>query len=294
MKILLTGATGFLGSHLLDVLLENHYQVVILKRSFSDTWRINHLLHKVKSHDVDKEPLEKSFQENNINVVIHTATHYGRNNDLASKVAETNTLFPLRLLETAIFFDTVTFFNADTLLHQCLNNYALSKKHFVQWLKLFSHAGRIRVVNLKIEHMYGPKDDKRKFVTWVLRQMITGTGKIPLTEGEQKRDFVYISDVVNAFLLVLQKQDNFSPFTEFDVGTGRAISIKAFILKLKGIVGKALGKDISAFLDFGALPYRQGEPMEIAADISKLIELGWNPKIPVDVGLQELVREELS
>jgi len=76
--ILLTGPTGFLGSHLLQALLNEGYKVIILKRSFSDTWRINHLLDNLKSYDINKTPLEKPFEENKIDIIIHTATNYGR------------------------------------------------------------------------------------------------------------------------------------------------------------------------------------------------------------------------
>ncbi|MFK5948574.1 MAG: GDP-mannose 4,6-dehydratase, partial [Methylococcales bacterium] len=65
-NILLTGATGFLGSHLLEALLNESYQVVILKRSTSDTWRINHLLEQVKSYDVDIQNLDLAFSEQSI------------------------------------------------------------------------------------------------------------------------------------------------------------------------------------------------------------------------------------
>ena len=52
IKILLTGATGFLGSHLLESFLHQGFEVVILKRSTSDTWRISHLIEKIKSYNI--------------------------------------------------------------------------------------------------------------------------------------------------------------------------------------------------------------------------------------------------
>ena len=76
--ILLTGATGFLGSHLLEALLAREYQVVILKRSFSNTWRINHLLDRVHSYDVDNVSVEKVFDKHKIDIVnIHFAGPMG-------------------------------------------------------------------------------------------------------------------------------------------------------------------------------------------------------------------------
>lgn len=293
MKILLTGATGLLGSHLLEAMLERGYSVITVKRSFSNTWRIDHLLTKVKAYDIDRIPLEAIFEENKIDVVIHTATHYGRTQEPASEIVDANLDFPLRLLETAIRFDTDTFFNTDTLLDRHLSNYALSKKQFAEWLKVFSEARKIRGINLKIEHMYGPGGDEKNFITWVLKQMIHGAKKVPLTRGEQKRDFVYISDVVDAYLLLLEKQEGPSSYSEFEVGTGQSVSIKSLVLRLKELVGRVQKREIETLLDFGSVPYRKGEPMEIQANISKLAAVGWKPKVPLDVGLRVLVEEEL-
>ena len=79
MKLLLTGATGFLGSNLIPAFLKAGHEVVILKRSFSDTWRIKDDLDKVRSYDIDLVPLERPFEEcGRFDCVVHTATNYGR------------------------------------------------------------------------------------------------------------------------------------------------------------------------------------------------------------------------
>ncbi|MGC8729298.1 MAG: NAD-dependent epimerase/dehydratase family protein, partial [Elusimicrobiales bacterium] len=70
--ILLTGATVFLGSHILKRFY-GKYEIIILKRSFSNTWRISNYLNKVKYYDIDKTDLSIPFKENKIDYVIHTA-----------------------------------------------------------------------------------------------------------------------------------------------------------------------------------------------------------------------------
>jgi CDP-paratose synthetase len=291
MNVLLTGATGFLGSHILRKLLERGYNLIILKRSISNTWRIANLLDKVKVYDIDKVGIEKPFEENRIDIVIHTATNYGRNKESASDVVETNLLFSLKLLETATFYNTDTFFNTDTLLYKYLNFYSLSKKQFVEWLKYFSN--KIQVVNLKLEHVYGPKDDDKKFVTWVVRQLIKNVDFIDLTEGDQERDFIYVDDVVDAYLLLIEKAKCLEDdYTEFDVGTGKPIKIRDFIYKVYETVAKK--QPIKTRLNFGAIPYREGEFMKINENIQPLLDLGWSPKIPLEKGIQILVEEELK
>jgi CDP-paratose synthetase len=285
--ILLTGATGFLGSHLLEALLKEGYAVVILKRSTSNTWRIQHLLEQVKTYDVDFQPLEDAFKEQRINAVIHTACQYGRNGESIHQMVESNLMFGLKLLDAATFFNTGTFFNTDTLLQKHLNAYTLSKKQFVEWLRQQSE--KIQVVNLRLEHMYGPKDDKTKFVPWVIDQLEQQVAEIKLTKGEQERDFVYIDDVVSAYLLTLEKSGQMERFTEFDVGTGRLTTVRNFVEALKSAYESKYGKSHTV-LNFGALPYRVGEMMTITVDNTLLTDLGWAANISMPEGVAEIIR----
>jgi nucleoside-diphosphate-sugar epimerase len=177
-------------------------------------------------------------------------------------------------------------------LHKYLTPYALSKKQLVEWLKVFSD--KIRVVNLRIEHMYGPKADNTNFVNWLINEMINEKEKIKLTKGEQKRDFIYISDVVFAYLTVLKNSEKMDNFNEFDIGTGRFITIKDFVIKTKEIVEEILLKKIKTYLNFGSLPYREGEFEEIKEDISSLSELGWKPITKIEEGLNKTIQYHLE
>ena len=284
--ILLTGATGFLGSHLLEALLREKYQVVILKRSTSDTWRIAHLLERMKSYDVDKGPVSRAFEDQRIDVVMHTACHYGRNADPLSAVVQTNILFGLQVLEASMQFNADTFFNADTLLPKYLNTYTLSKKQFVEWLRQNSSA--IQVVNMKLEHMYGPKDDEAKFIPWILSQFDAKVPEIKLTLGQQQRDFIYVDDVVSAYLKVLQEKESLPEFSEFDVGTGELVRLQEFLVRLKKVYEGRFGF-VPTELRFGAIPYRQGEMMSVEVDNRRLLKLGWNWKFDQASGIERLL-----
>jgi nucleoside-diphosphate-sugar epimerase len=288
MTILLTGATGFLGSHLLHRLLKLNYKVVILKRSTSNTWRIDSVLSKVKSYDIDKVDIENPFEEQRIDAVIHTVTNYGRNNSSAANTVDVNLMFSLKLLETATLFNTDIFFNTDTLLFKYLNYYSLSKKQFVEWLQYFSD--KIKVVNLKLEHMYGPKDDNTKFVTWIINQMLQNIEYIDLTEGIQKRDFIYIDDVVDVYVLMLEKSRIFEAFSSFDVGTGEQMELKEFILKIYSEISGI--KPINTKLNFGVKPYRDGEFMEIEESVQPLFDLGWKPQVSIENGIKKIIEYE--
>ena len=80
--ILLTGATGFIGSHLLEYLVRKGYEIVVLKRSTSDISRISKIINDVHTYDVDKTPIELAFKNHKIEVVMNLATSYGKKNEL--------------------------------------------------------------------------------------------------------------------------------------------------------------------------------------------------------------------
>jgi CDP-paratose synthetase len=288
--VLLTGATGFLGSHLLNALLSKGYKVVILKRSTSDIWRIKDINKKFASYDVDTQPIELAFKEQHIDAVIHTACHYGRNAESMTQIFESNLIFGLRIIDECLKFNIGTFINTDTLLQKHLNIYSLSKKQFVECLKQASKF--IQIANLKLEHIYGPKDDATKFVPWVLTQLEANVSDINLTLGEQERDFIYIDDVVSAYLTVLEKSPGLTNFIEFDVGTGKLVSVKSFLQNLKKIYEDSFGLR-NTKLNFGAIPYRDGEMMTVEINNQKLIDLGWFPLTNVEHGLKKTIKDKV-
>ncbi|MBI4699002.1 MAG: NAD-dependent epimerase/dehydratase, partial [Nitrospirae bacterium] len=285
-------------SHLLEGLLNENYKVVIIKRSFSNAWRIEHLLHKLRYYDADKESLEKVFKENEIDVVIHTATTYGRKGENHAAIIESNLLLPVKLLELSIshgtssFFNTDSFFNTSSLNYKYLSGYSISKRQLVEWLQLISD--KIQIVNLKLEHLYGPKDSNNKFVIWLITQCIKDEPELKLTAGEQKRDFIYVSDAVSAFLLTLRKRGQLSNYSEFEVGTGEGISIRDFAIKVKEKVSFVSGREVRTILNFGAIPYRAGECMERKADNSFLRQIGWNWSVSLNDGLEKTIKEMID
>jgi CDP-paratose synthetase len=287
--ILLTGATGFLGSHLLESFVAKGHEVVVLKRSTSDTWRIDHLLHKIISYNIDQVNLKTIFQEIEPEMIVHTACSYGRKNESLIDIVNSNLILGLDLLEESINSNVKTFINTDSLLPRNLNDYSLSKAQFTDWLQ--KRSDKIQVVNFKIEHMYGVKDDAKKFLPWLINEMIDGTGDINLTSGIQKRDFIYVSDVVAAYDLVMQKRQSISSWNEFEIGTNVFTEVKAFVLKIAGELEISYNREIVSRLKFGAIPYRSGDIMSPQLDNTKLLALGWQQNVVIADGVQKIIKD---
>lgn len=292
--ILLTGANGFLGSHLLEAFIQKSYRVVVLKRSTSNLWRIKHLAGRYKSYNVDKQSLEQAFEEQRIDFVIHTACHYGRNSDLISQIVESNLMLGLQILDACLKYEVDTFINTDTFFNnkkfnqKYLGSYTLSKKQFVEWLQLASE--KIQVINFKLQHVYGPKDDPSKFIPWFVSQLKMNVDEINLTSGKQKRDFIFVDDVVNAYLIVLEKKSFLSNFIEFDVGTGVTQSLSVFLNKIIDLYRSFQPKSKTELL-FGSMPDRENEIMEVDVNNTALLNLGWSAKSSVESALTVVLEE---
>lgn len=288
-KVLLTGATGFLGSYLLESFISKGFEVVILKRSTSDIWRISHLLDKVKIYNIDEITLKSIFNEIEPEIIVHTACSYGRKNENIIDIINSNLIFGLQLLEESIKNNVKTFINTDSLLPRNINDYSLSKAQFTDWLK--KQCNQIQVVNFKIEHMYGVKDDDKKFIPWLIKEMISGDSTINLTSGIQKRDFVYVSDVISAFNLIIQKCELLPVWNEFDVGTSTFTEVREFVLTIATLLEKKYNKVIVPRLNFGSIPYRNEEIMMPQLDNTNLIEHGWKHKVTIKEGVEKIIKQ---
>jgi len=287
-RILLTGATGFLGSHLAKALLIAGYELVALKRKSSTLRGMQSIVSDIAFFDIEELDFAQLFRDcGKIDIIIHTATCYGRNNESVSEVFTANTEFPLRLLEAGNQAGVEMFFNTDTILDKYLNLYSLSKNQLLQWGKFFSMHRKIRFGNIRLEHFYGPCDDPSKFSAYIINSCLNNVPEIKLTQGEQKRDFIYIDDVVSAYVVLLENMDKFNgSFVEFDVGSGHSVSIREFAETVHRLTAS------KTHLAFGALPYREGEVMHSEADISDLVALGWQCRFDLETGLKHVVEQE--
>lgn len=284
--ILLTGGTGFLGANLLRSILIKGFDVVLLLRRSSNLYRISDLLSKVKTYYIEDGSLENLFEDNKIDVVLHCATNYGRKDEGAISVLESNLMLPLKILQLGVQNGITCFVNTDTILDKRISYYSLSKNQFKEWLKMYSH--KIVCANVALEHFYGPNDNISKFVTSIMISLLKNEREIQLTEGKQKRDFIYIDDVVTSFACIfphLAKKEK--GFFNYEIGTGKTISIKEMVS-----LTKSLANNTKTILNFGAIPLRHNEVMESKVDLSNIHSLGWRPKISIKEGLDITLKFE--
>lgn len=288
--VLVTGGTGFLGSHLIEDLVKlGNQEIVLLKRTFSNVSRLQHLLPHLKFYNIDEVNLESVFANHKIEAIFHCATNYGRKATEPTDLIEANLILPLNLLQLAVKNGVRLFVNTDTVLDTRVNYYALSKGHFSDWLKTFS--SRLICVNVALEHFYGPGDEKSKFVPYLIQQLLIDKPPVlKLTPGEQLREFIYISDVIEALRNISDKASFFSNgYYRFEVGSGKKVKIRDIAGLIKDLTGNT-----TTTLNFGGLPYRENEVMDSNVDLKPLLSLGWLPLVSLKDGLTRTIQSELG
>lgn len=292
MKILLTGGSGFLGSALAHHLHSLGADISLLVRPTSNIERLQDIKRSLNivSAAVD-EQIETLIGNEQPDVVIHTACSYGRRGEPISQLVNANISFGLKILNSLEKVGKeVTFINTGTVLDASVSQYALTKHHFSQLGEIYARDSRgwLRFINVQLQHMYGPGDDRTKFTSYVIQACYDNEPEIHLTEGLQKRDFIYIDDVVSAYETLIRKRDNFHGFNNVELGCGVAPTVRQFVETAHRLLNSG------SKLLFGSVPYRPNEAMCCQADTSLLKSMGWEPSYTLESGLKKMIQLEFN
>jgi len=289
MKVLIIGAYGFLGNHILNKLLkEDLYDIHILIKPESKSRFGNHE-NLCKKHFYGSDNFLKILSEENFEVVINCSVYYGKNED-QNQVYETNFLFPTKIIaqlqnSLKLFINFDSYFNKPEFnSYNYLENYIKSKSQFVSSI---DSKIKYTFLNLRLEHLYGLFDSDHKFFKKMYIDLKNNKPEIDLTLGNQKRDFIYIDDVVNLILLILKKPSLEKGKIIHNVGTGRSISIKECLLFMKNELKS------KSQLNFGAIALRKNEVMDSKSSYENLeIQYGWKPIFNLEDGIINMIENE--
>ena len=278
-KILITGGTGYLGSHVLAALVENGYSVVLLKRKASSLKRISKHITAIKIYDIEDIEFKNVLYDNQISIIIHMAASYGRNGETLEDVAYANLNFPTRLLNAALEANVQYFINTSTSLPASVNDYSFTKNLFETCLK--SKEKEINIINIIPEYFYGPGDDSWKLISMIIQKLIQKAPIIEFTDGLQQRDFIYITDVVNAFTVILSNIEKLKGYQSFSVSSGKTIRIRDMAKLCKEVCDNH-----ETELAFGAIPNRNNDVLFSDSDNRSLQALGWTPQVDLAAGIK--------
>lgn len=291
MRILLTGPSGFLGSALARYWAAQSHQLWLLARPSSKLRQVEDLpatVHVRRAALPDEVAI--AVREAAPDVVVHTACAYGRKGETPLDVLDANVRFGTALLQ-AVLSDTAaksgptTFLNTGTVLAPDVSLYALSKTQFSAWGAALATQSptQLRFIDICLQQMYGPGDDRSKFTTHVIEACRQNEAHLALTHGEQRRDFIHIDDVVRAYDRILERRADFAASDVIEVGSGEAVTMRSFVELAKQLSGA------HTRLDFGAVPYRANEAMLCVADTTRLRGLGWQAQTALADGLKGML-----
>lgn len=293
--VLITGGTGFIGSHLVERLLKENKKIILLKRSFSNLWRIKKLINNPNLIliDIDKMDLLKVFEKYNIEGILHLATYYikkHQSEDIKNMI-DSNITFPTTLLENAVNNNVKYFINTGSFAEYSLdsipinenseikpnNLYSSSKVAFENILKFYQNNYEINACTLKLFTPYGPKDDENKIVPYIITNALKKE-KIVIRSTSKRLDFVFVEDIISAFIKAMNSIQTFDSYKSFNVASGKSYLNKEIYYKVESVLG---GQDVE-FLESDIKP--------VESDISKIMgELNWKPQYTIENGLKSTI-----
>lgn len=301
MRILITGANGFIGSNLVGYLANKKgYSVYALVRPTSDLSTLKPVFDKINILKVNNsfKSIEASVRKSDPDVVIHLAALSVLNHEpcQVEELIDSNILFSTFLVEAMVRNNKSQLINTSTFW-ECLkkqgeynpcNLYAATKFSFEQILHYYENAHKLKTVTLKLYGTYGPNDRRRK-VFFYLKKSLNSKKPVLFSPGRQKLDLVYIEDIVRAYekaiKYILNKSHNNAE--TFIIGLGCSVELR----KIAKIYEQC--SDGRLNIKWGGVPYREREIMLCKANIKKAKDkLKWQPAFDLQKGITRMLKEE--
>jgi UDP-glucose 4-epimerase len=300
VKILVTGGAGFIGSHVVNVFIENGHEVVVVDDL--STGRRSNLNPAATFYQVDiRSPqLAEIFEKEQPQVIDHHAAQMDVRRSVEDPLfdADVNVLGSIKLIELArkhnverfIYISTGGAVYGEPEYLPCdeahpinpICPYGASKHTVEHYLYMYQELYDLNYVILRYPNVYGPRQNphgEAGVVAIFTGQMLGGDQIVINGDGEQERDFVYVGDCARANLLALSTE---SSNTIFNLGYGKGTTINEIYTNLKNITGY----ELSAIHG----PAKVGETRRIFLEASKAEkELDWKPTVGLEAGLGETV-----
>lgn len=276
MKLLITGATGYIGGQLAARFLRQGHDLSVIARPGSDVSKLAGA--QIHYYDGSLGSLSRALESSGAQQVHHLASLYLSRHtpDDIDRLVAANLLFPTQLLEAMAQADVRQFINVGTgwqhhedAAFNPVNLYAASKQAFEDLLEYYVQGAGFSAVTLKILDSIGPGDPRPKVVSLLRNAVRTGV-PLRMSPGGQTLDFVYIEDILDAFTLASQRVGKEKVSEIFGLGSGNPVTLHAFVELYQGIVGHPVP------VQWSALPYREREVMHSWQDYEVLP--GWRPQ----------------
>lgn len=298
MKVLVTGGCGFIGSHVVDLLLKNNHDVTVLDNlSTGRLENISHVNDQVQFFERDLSvPGDWSDLLAGVDWVFHLAAladivpsiknpenYYRSNVDGTFNLLEACRMHKIkRFIYTAsssCYGIPEIYPTPESSPIDARYPYALTKRMGEELVLHWANIYQLPAVSLRLFNVYGPRSRTSGTYGAVfgvfLAQKLAGKPFTVVGDGTQTRDFTYVEDVAQAFLAAAE---SFASGEIYNVGSGNTISVNQIVDLLGG--------------EKVFIPKRPGEPDSTFADITKIQkELKWKPRVQIDEGIRRLLAQ---
>ena len=296
-KALVTGGAGFIGSHLVARLLDEGHPVAVIDDLSAGKLRNLDQRATFYHADITSPAVQDIINREQPDILFHLAGQTSVRHSSRDPVqdAQTNVIGALRLLEAVrrsgvdkvIYSSTGGALYGDPETVPCtedtpilpLSPYGMSKYLAEQYVELYGRRYRLHYTILRYGNVYGPRQDpygESGVVAIFTEAMLKGESPTIYGDGEQERDFVYVSDVVEANLKAMTRGDD----EVFNIGTGQGASVNQIFKTLREITGCNLDAQHAAV--------RTGEVRRISLDCARANRrLGWSPQVGLREGLEQ-------
>lgn len=286
MKILLTGATGYIGSNLLPKLIQAKHEVFCLLRDSSNATTIQHFPVKIIKYK-EKKQLYSIINEIKPELAIHLAGEFltQHSKETIEELIESNISFPTVLLDALNengckhFINTGSYWQyyERTGFHPS-NLYASTKQAFETSLKYYVECEEWICLTLQLYDVYGPNDTRRKILN-ILHDM-KDQEDIDMSKGEQKLFLCYIDDAIEAYMIAIDTITKLEKkqMEKYSVRGNHAYTLKEIVTKYLEISNKQLN------INWGGREYRLKEIMIPEQTIEVLPN--WRPNYDLAEGLK--------
>lgn len=294
-RILITGISGFLGSQIAQKLCDNGFELIALKRETSDLTRCNEFSAKVNWINIS-ENWEQKVIELNPQIIIHSAWEGVGAQERDNWQVQTNNLqFTLKLLSIAkesnvdkfISFGSQAeygYFSGvidENYIIEPKSAYGLSKHLCSQTIKVFCEQNNIDWYWLRLFSFFGEKESSNWFIPTLIKN-ISDNKPMDMTPGEQRYAYMYIEDL-SEIICNLIKSSAISGI--YNLSSKNSVSLKEIVEKIINII-----KPLKPQVNFGAMPYRDNQPMLIQGEVSKLEgQIGEFNETSFDINLKKVV-----
>jgi len=296
MRVFITGASGFIGSHVTRALLAAGHDVAALVLPNDPLWRLCDVTGQftvLTGALSEVTEMRQALAEWRPEVCIHLAWYAEPGKYLQSLEnlsSLTSSLTLLQVLQqvgcrqvvaagTCAEYDTDLGYLREDSPTRPATLYAATKLAFNLIGQQMAAAAGMQFAWGRIFYPYGPYEDKRRVVPALIRALLSGQ-PFPATPGEQVRDYIHVEDVASALVLLAEWRAD----GVFNVSSGVSVTIRQLMETIGEIVGRL------DLIQFRALPYRDWEPMFICGDNQRLKAMGWTPRYTLDQGLQQTYR----